>query len=71
MDNVGGTERGCDGIGVWKEMRGTWKDNNGEDCHQEAQSKISKQVWGYDFSQCEMRGWLEKVLLSSKDRDGE
>ena len=39
MDNVGGTERGCDGIGVWKETRGTWKDNNGEDCHQEAQSK--------------------------------
>lgn len=34
MDNVGGTKRGCDGIGVWKEVRGTWKDNNGEDCHQ-------------------------------------
>ena len=30
MDDVGGTERGCDGTGVWKEMRGTWKDNNGE-----------------------------------------
>lgn len=35
----GGTESGGDGTGVWKEARGTRKDNNGEDSQQEAQPK--------------------------------